>query len=254
MKKNKNKKKYSVKQKRNIVKFRIKLRKLNKKFIDFDFDIILLDFIKWKLIDIYRKYRYGEDLRLYGIRCVVGMYGMGKTMSMTMLANDYRKKYGDKIYICSNYNLKIQDFAFADINQVAITYDRPVIFFWDEVQNDFPSDDRTFPRAIRKAFSLTRKGHGKMFYWASQDHELVHKTIRRLTIEYGMAKTIFKRLTRIRWYRKLDYEALYEQTDINKRMKIHSFKKQTFVQTDYLRNLYESFTEDNGEHLKKDVI
>jgi len=214
----------------------------------------LLELIKWKAIDIRRAKKYGVKPHLYGVRCITGMYGCGKTVSMSKLALDYRKKYADKIYICSNFGLAIQDFAFKDISQLIEQYDKPIIFLWDEVQNDFPSNDRNFPKEVRQSLTLNRKGNGKMFYWASQDHELVHKTIRRLTIDYGQVKTLFGRYTRIKWYRDYDYRVLFEQDNIEKKMKIHPFKSDSFIQTDELRSLYNSFGWDNGESLKKEKI
>lgn len=220
------------------------------KIKDFEFKIIFLDLIKWKIIDLYRFKHYGKQLHLYGVRCLTGMYGCGKTMAMTKIAMDLRKKHGDDIYICTNFGLAIQDFPFNDVKQTGVQYDKPIVFMWDEVQNEFPATDKVFPKEIRQALSLNRKGHGKMFYWASQDHELVHKTIRRLTIEYGVCKTIFGRYTKVRWYRDYDYKALYEEVDINKKMKIHPFKKMKFIQSDYIRSLYNSYGWDNGEKLK----
>lgn len=211
---------------------------------------MFLDLIKWKLIDLYRLVRYGRKVHLYGVRCVTAMYGCGKTMSMTYLALNLREKYKNEIYICSNYGLSIQDFPFTSIKQLTDQYDKPVVFFWDEVQNDFPATDKVFPKPVRQALTLNRKGNGKMIYWASQDHELVHKTIRRLTIEYGETKTLFGRLTRIKWYRKDDYQKKFEELDIKKKMKIHPFKKQKFIQTDKMRNMYNSYGWDNGEKLE----
>lgn len=219
-----------------------------------NFKSIFLEFWKWKIIDLYRYKKYGKSIHLYGVRCVTGMYGCGKTMAMTKIAYDYRKKYGNDIYICSNFGLLIQDFSFNDVSQTIKQYDKPIIFFWDEVQNDFPATEKVFPKMVRKALTLNRKGRGKMFYWASQDHELVHKTIRRLTIQYGVCKTLFGRLTKIKWYRDYDYKVLYEENDINRKIKIHPFKRQKFVQTDYLRSLYDSFGWDNGEKIKVDVL
>lgn len=220
------------------------------KIKDFEFKIILLDLIKWKLIDLYRFKKYGKKLHMYGVRCLTGMYGCGKTMAMTHIALNLRKKHGNDIYICTNFGLAIQDFEFNDIRQTGVQYDKPIVFMWDEVQNEFPATDKVFPKEIRQALSLNRKGNGKMFYWASQDHELVHKTIRRLTIEYGVCKTIFGRYTKVRWYRDYDYRALYEEVDINKKMKIHPFKKMKFIQSDFIRSLYNSYGWDNGEKLK----
>lgn len=213
------------------------------------FKFTLVELIKWKLIDIYRAKKYGVKPHLYGVRCVTAMYGCGKTMTMTNIALHYREKYGDSIYICSNFGLLIQDFAFTDVKQTTIQYDKPIIFFWDEVQNDFPAQEKVFPKEIRKALTLTRKGNGKMFYWASQDHELVHKTIRRLTIEYGMVKTLFSRLTKVKWYHNYDYQKLFEENDINKKIKIHPIRREKFVQSDYLRSLYDSYAWDNGEKI-----
>lgn len=209
----------------------------------------LIELIKWVLIDIYRKIKFGKPLHLFGVYCVTALYGCGKTMSMTKIAYDYRKKYGEQVIICSNFGLKLQDFAFNNINLVIKQYDKPIIFFWDEVQNDFPSTDKNFPREVRQALSLCRKGNGKMFYWASQDHELVHKNIRRLTVGYGLCKTILNRYTKIKWFRPIDYAKYFDQTDFKKRLKIHPYKKQKFVQADYLRDLYNSYGWDNGEKL-----
>lgn len=215
-----------------------------------EFKSILIELLKWKIIDIYRFFKYKPDPHLYGVRCITGMYGCGKTMAMSKIALDYRSKYGDSIYISSNYGLAIQDFPFNDIKELSTRYDKPVLYFWDEVQNDFPADDRVFSKEVRQALTLNRKGCGKMYFWASQDHELVHKTIRRLTLEFGVVRTFWGRYTRLKWYRKLDYELLYEQTDWKKTLKIHPCRKLKFVQTDYIRNLYDSYSLDNGESVR----
>ena len=228
----------------------MKLDKVKTWIKDFEFKPMLLDLVKWKLIDLYRYKKYGKKPHLFGIRCVTGMYGCGKTMTMTKIACDYRKKYGDDIYICSNFGLAIQDFAYESLEQLDKQYDKPIIFFWDEVQNDFPATEKVFPAQVRKALTLNRKGNGKMFYWASQDHELVHKTIRRLTIEYGVTRTRLGRYTKVRWYLSDDYVAIFEEKDIDKKMKIRPFRVDSFIQTDYLRNLYNSFAWDNGENVR----
>jgi len=213
---------------------------------------LLLELIKWIIIDIRRLKRFGRPLHFYGIRCVCGMYGQGKSVVLTKIGSDYRKKYGNDIYICSNYGFSLQDFAFEDIEQVSFVYDKPIIFLWDEVQNDFPATDMVFPKDVRKALTLNRKGCGKQFFWCSQDHELVHKTIRRLTIRYGEVRTLFNRYTRVRWYLKEDYENKANEIDVKKKMKIRPIKVDKFVQTDQLRSLFNSYGVDNGEQVVKD--
>lgn len=211
---------------------------------------LLIEFFKWKFIDVRRFKKYGKPLHLYGVRCITGMYGQGKTMAMSFIAQTLRNKYGNDIYICTNYGLSFQDFPFERLEQLITTYDKPIVFFWDEVQNDFPAQEKVFPKQVRQALTLNRKGNGKMFYWASQDHELVHKTIRRLTIEYGLVRTICGRFTRIRWYLSDDYQRLFEEKNFNLKMKIHPFKTDKFIQDDYLRNCYDSFGWDNGEKIR----
>lgn len=226
-----------------------KKRKIKDYFLNHEFPFMYLNFFKWKFIDMYRHKKYGVIPHLFGVRCITGMYGQGKTMAMTYLALKYRKKFGNDIYICSNFGLGIQDFEFDNIDLLTMQFDKPILYFWDEVQNDFPSSDKNFPRSVRQALSLNRKGHGKMIFWASQDHELVHKTIRRLTIEYGLVKTLGGRLTRLKWFYDYDYQKLFEENDIEKKMKIHPFKRESFVQSDYIRSLYNSYGWDNGEKI-----
>lgn len=228
------------------------MKKINiKKIIkDYEIPFLPLEFIKWKLIDLYRAIKYPKKPHLFGIYCVCGMYGQGKTVTMSKIALDYRKKYGNDVLISTNFGLGIQDFPFVDIKQLTETYNKPIIFLFDEVQNEFPAQEKVFPKPVRQALTLNRKGNGKRLYWASQDHELVHKTFRRLTIEFGQVRTIMGRYTRIKWYLPFDYQLLFEENDVKKKMKIRPIRKQKFVQTDYIRSLYNSFGWDNGESLK----
>ena len=228
------------------------MKKINiKKIIkDYEIPFLPLEFIKWKLIDLYRAIKYPKKPHLYGIYCLAGLYGQGKTVTMCKIALDYKKKFGDDILISTNFGFALQDFAFTDIKQLTEQYSKPIVFFFDELQNEFPATEKVFPKPVRQALTLNRKGNGKMIYWASQDFELVHKTFRRLTLQYGQVRTLMGRFTRIRWYLATDYQLLSEENDVKKRMKIRPIRKQKFVQSDYIRSLYNSFGWDNGESLK----
>ena len=113
---------------KKLVKLNRKIER-NEKIKDFTFKPIILEFIKWKIIDIIRFKKYGKKPHLYGVRCVTGMYGCGKTVTMTKIAIDYRNKFGNDIYICSNFGLSIQDFPFTSISQTIEQYDKPIIFY-----------------------------------------------------------------------------------------------------------------------------
>lgn len=207
---------------------------------------LLLEFIKWKAIDLYRfiRYRKTMDLHLFGIYCFAGLYGQGKTVCMTREALKLRKKYGDRIYICSNYGLGIQDFPLDNVQKLLADYDKPIIFFIDELQTIFPANDissKFLPQEILDVLSFNRKGFGKRLYWSSQDHELVSKGFRRMTIQYGECRTRFGRYSRVKWYFPYDYQNLFDQNDVNLKMRIKPIKTERFVQTDYLRSLFNSY-------------
>ena len=53
----------------------------------------------------YIKFRRWDDFSLYGIDMFIGMFGHGKTLSMTHRARLIYKKYGDKVRFISNYKL-----------------------------------------------------------------------------------------------------------------------------------------------------
>jgi len=59
-------------------------------------------------LDIYEyfKYKKWKDFRNYGIDMFVGMFGHGKTLSMTHKAVRLYKKHGDSLRFISNYDLK----------------------------------------------------------------------------------------------------------------------------------------------------
>lgn len=58
--------------------------------------------------DIYTYFKLckWQDFNLYGIDLFVGMFGKGKTLTMTHRVAGLYNKYGDKLRIISNYNLK----------------------------------------------------------------------------------------------------------------------------------------------------
>lgn len=64
--------------------------------------------VYYAVLDIYLyfKEKKWKDFKYYGIYMFIGMFGHGKTLSMTMTARKLYKKYGDSIRFVSNYELK----------------------------------------------------------------------------------------------------------------------------------------------------
>ena len=218
-------------------------KSFKEKFISTQFPL-LLELIKWKFVDIRRGIKNKQDkkVHLYGIYGYFGLPGYGKTMAMSYELEQLRKKYGDRIYIFTNYFWKGQDRPFDDWRMLLDTYDKPVVFAWDEVQNEFNSRDfKKFPTELLTLLTQNRKGHGKRIMYTAQRWNRVDKVFRELTVHVAECKTRFGRLTSLRFYDWEDYEMLLSTPDVNRRMKIKPRKRKKFIQTDALRDSYDSY-------------
>lgn len=219
------------------------LKKIYNKLNDYSLKIPFagtLRFIIFKVKDFLN--RKDKALRIYGIYGYFGLWGQGKTIAMTKELLDLRQKYGDKIYICTNYGFALEDFAFNDWHQLLATYDKPLICAWDEVQNEFTSRNfKTFPVQLLTLLTQNRKNNGIRILYSAQRWERVDKVFRELTYICHECKTRFGRLTGIKGYDWEDYEQLKVTAQVPLKLKIHPKIRKVFVQTDYLRSLYDSF-------------
>lgn len=196
---------------------------------------------RWLLIDAYRNIKNPPQTHLYGIWLYCGLYGQGKTISLTEYLTRMRNKYGDKIYISTNYGFKYEDFPLTDWKDLLTTYDRPVIFGYDEIQNEFNSRDyKNFPYELVKLLTQNRKGHGKQIVGTAQRYGRVDKTIRELCTHVVECKRAwFGRVTKTKTYDIEDYEQMLNEIDVMKKRKIPC-KRYTFIQSDELRNSYDT--------------
>lgn len=202
----------------------------------------LLDLFFWLLVDIYRLIRYGKRLHLFGIEMYCGLYGQGKTIALTERLDAYRTKYGDKIFIATNYYYKDQDFVINSWKDLLVEYDRPIIFGYDEIQNEFSSRDfSNFPSSLLSLLTQNRKGHGKMILCTAQRYTRVDKVFRELCSHVTECKTFLGRVTSTKTYDHDDYNNLVSVTSVDTKRKIRPVKRHIFVQTDRLRDLYDSY-------------
>ena len=202
----------------------------------------VLRVVPWWIKDIYRFFRYPRKVHLYGIWLYCGLYGQGKTMALTEYLTRMRKRYGDKIYICTNYGFKYEDFPLTHWRNLLSTYDKPVIFGYDEIQNEFNSRDyQNFPYELVKLLTQNRKGNGKQIAGTAQRFGRVDKTIRELcTHVIECRRAYFGRVTKLRKYDVEDYEQYLNEVDVMRKHKIPC-QRYKFIQTDKLRASYDSF-------------
>lgn len=199
----------------------------------------IVQFVYWKIVDITRF--KDKKLHLYGIWLFCGLYGQGKTMALSEYLSRMRKKYGNKIYICTNYGFDCEDFPLTSWKVLLKEYDKPIIFGYDEIQNEFSSRDyKNFPVQLITMLTQNRKGFGKQVVGTAQRFGRVDKILRELASHVVECRTYFGRWTTTKRYDVEDYEEYLACVDVKKKRKITK-KRYAFVQTDRLRNCYDSF-------------
>ena len=199
--------------------------------------------IGWVIYDISSAIAQGgKQPHLYGIWCFVGLPGAGKTMSLVNYLDKQRRKYGDDIIIFTNFYYAGQDAHLTDFNVILPEYDKPVIFAWDELQNEFNSREyKKFPQRLVHELTQNRKGHGKQVVYTTQTFTAVDKNFRSLTSLVVDCRTYFGRFTSCRYYKREFYEARVESKAIDRKARIRPMKKERYLQSNYLRSRYDSY-------------
>lgn len=203
--------------------------------------------MKWKSIDLYRDIKRivnkeEKKPHLYGIYGYFGLPGAGKTMAMVWQLEQYRQRFGNKIYIMTNFHYKNQDFEFNTWRDLLKDYDKPLVVAWDEVQNEFNSRDfKNFPVELLTLLTQNRKGNGKQILYTAQRWNRVDKVFRELTHYAVECRTVFGRLTRLKYYHWMDYENLMSTPVVDKKIKIKPINVVSFVQTDAMRSMYDTY-------------
>jgi hypothetical protein len=199
--------------------------------------------IGWRTIDIFRAIKNrGKKIHLYGIWCFVGLPGAGKTMSLVRYLDQQRRKYGNKVIIFTNFRYAGEDGAITGWQMLKQEYDRPVIFAWDELQNEFNSRKyRDFPIPLIHELTQNRKGNGKQIVFTTQEYTAVDKTFRNLTTQVVDCRTYLGRMTSCRYFDTKFFEAMQAAAAIERKIKIRPKRVERYIQTDDLRKRYDSF-------------
>ena len=212
----------------------------------------LLDGIKWMYIDLYRLIRDRKKkgsirIREHGVFIVTGRTGGGKTTMAVHIMDNMIQKYGrDNIYICSNTELKGQDFQVFHWGDLTLFYNKPIVFVYDECNSDWTQNSfKELDIRLRSALTQNRKGKSKMVLALTQDYGMLLNEWRRLAKKVYVCKTLFGRYTLAKRYDAEEYEELHNTVDISKKMKIHREQRLSVVQTDEFRKKYDSYGKVN---------
>lgn len=212
------------------------------------------DFIKWKIYDIFTGTKT-DNPELYGMFMFCGLPGEGKTMSLVRRFNELRTKYGDSIYICTNFGWRGEDYPFTSWKMLLGKYDKPVVFGFDEIQNEFQSRDfKAFPKELITAITQFRKGNGIAVYGTTQVFTNVDTIIRSQCKEVIACRTKLGRLTINRAYEPTQYELWMSSKGTDRQMNVQLKWYKMFIQTDFLRKQYDThqFLESAIERMQLD--
>ena len=194
-------------------------------------------FLYYKVVDTKKKDK--RRFKEYGLTMYVGMQGDGKTVSLVEKLEEIRHEYPE-VMICTNFGYVHEHISLTDWLQILeIRNDKGIVFAIDEIQNEFDVyDARNFNMQILRTVTQQRKQGIKMF-GTSQVFTRVAKPLREQTFEVVECKTVLGRWTFQRCFRADDYNVVIDNPD--KKAKQKRKWRKNFIQTDSLRNMYDSY-------------
>lgn len=221
------------------------------------FALVELKVLQLIIIKIKDGFRLISDIksgtyfkRMYGVYGVVGEYGQGKTIEM---AREYLHLQRKTVFHNPNDYIFISNFNLADTQyfenlgdvmkyyKIAMSCGKGLVVFWDEIQNEYPENDRAFPQAFRTLLTQNRKGKGVRLIWSTQDYTRVNKNIRLMTTRISQMRCFFGRYMIRRVYNRAIYEDFYACTDVMQKAKRKPLQTHIYIQTDDMRAVFDSF-------------
>lgn len=210
------------------------------------FSIHLAQFIPWKLRDLIRFIQLKKGgirkFRPYGLKMFCGRQGSGKTIGMCWYLEQIRKKYPNCL-IYTNFDYAYQTGALLSLNDLLIyrNGDNGVVFALDEIQNEFSSAaSKDFPETLLSEITQQRKQKITILS-TSQIFSRVAKPLREQCYEVIDCRTFFGRWTRLKCYDADDYCTVIDNPSPEKKFKLPKKWVQTFIQTDKLRDMYDTY-------------
>lgn len=194
----------------------------------------------------YIRKRKWEDFNLYGISMYIGMFGHGKTLSMTHQARLIYKAFGDKVRFISNYKLSdIPYIPLINFNQLVDLGEEEeneyigTVILIDEIENVLSHRNfANFPLPL--LHMLTQQRKKRVFILCSaQRFFMVDKLWRSITTNvYNCNK-----------YWRLQHIEKYDAWDLEQAMNYENIKRQANIWY-FVRNIdYNSY--DTSEMVKK---
>ena len=199
-------------------------------------------FFYYKYLDLLNAKK--DYFKLYGLRLYCGRQGAGKTIGLVYDLERYRKRY-PRAKIYTNFGYKHQTAQLTSLNDLLNPSLKNgtdgVIFAIDEIQNEFScANSKDFPETLLSQVTQQRKQRVCILA-TSQVFTRVAKPLREQCFIVVVCQTLFSRYTRLKYYDADAYIEYADNPSRDKRRKLRKKDYQSFVQTDSLRDLYNSY-------------
>lgn len=199
-------------------------------------------FFYYKYLDLLNAKK--DYFKLYGLRLYCGRQGAGKTIGLVYDLERYRKRY-PRAKIYTNFGYKHQTAPLTSLNDLLNPSLKNgtdgVIFAIDEIQNEFScANSKDFPETLLSQVTQQRKQRVCILA-TSQVFTRVAKPLREQCFIVVVCQTLFSRYTRLKYYDADAYIEYADNPSRDKRRKLRKKDYQSFVQTDSLRDLYNSY-------------
>lgn len=206
----------------------------------------LYQFIPWKYKDWRRSIALKKSgfvpFAPYGLKMFCGRQGSGKTIGMVWYLDQIRRKYPNA-HIYTNFDYVHQTApleSLPDLLELRNGEDG-VVFALDEIQNEFSSAaSKDFPETLLSEITQQRKQRICILA-SSQVFTRVAKPLREQCYEVIDCRTFFKRWTRLKCYDGDDYCSIIDCYNPEKKFKLPKKWVQSFIQTDELRESYDTY-------------
>lgn len=190
-------------------------------------------FLYW----VYWDYKHPLKKRPFGISCYIGMYGQGKTLSLSEKLFRLKLQF-PKAKIYTNFFWKYQDGAISDWKQLIEIQngDDGVIFGLDEVSSIWDRwVAKKLPIEIMELFRENRK-EAKMIVATAQHFDVIVKDFRQLCQEIIEVRNIAKRWIFQRAFHVEDYKERDGERKFRRRLWRYSF-----IADNFIYNSFDSF-------------
>lgn len=206
----------------------------------------LRQFIYYTIKDIKKEKQLAKKgikiFKPFGLTMFTGPQGSGKTIGMVDYCLELKKKY-PKSKLYANFKIEGMDGQIKNLRDLLKIRNGEdgVIFCIDEIQNEFSTvSSRNFPESLLATITQQRKQRIHIVA-SSQVFTRVAKPLREQCYCVVDCRTFFNRWTRLRAYPADEYNSIIDSNSLDKKRKIRRLWKMSFIQTDELRDKYDTY-------------